>query len=719
MAALDNLIVALHTLGKASKFSPVSQLEPAIGVLTDILEGIRTTVENREAAEDLTTRTTQLVVEIADILNAASKEYLTQLRGDLDTLLKNITKLTIRAKKIRSRSRFIRFLRNETDKSLLVKLEIELKHAMEHFMVVGMASLRRDFLVKARNDQIDKLPRAGAAFDARNWSTVAECYKGTRIETLTAVQHWLDDDSPSCSPIFWLYGPPGIGKTAVSKSVASSSARDRLLGASFFFSIRVGEGCSDGRLFFSTIAYQLSQYDPRLKQVIAEALARDPDLGMKSIEDQAESLFFHPLSTLEPPLTPFTIVVDGLDECTDRDIMERLLNQMVTKLHPVSSKRVRLFLASRPESYISQILEYNSRVKTCDIQDMERGNALRDIEIYLTHNLADLAVKHHWLMPWPPKEELSKLVTRADGLFIFAATVVRFAESASWKGPEAILKAIDGDQTSNTRPLAEIDKLYQAILDNSLPAPEYDRDGFLWNVQQILTAVANEEIDDGPTVIRITFGPNPSPDVLAVLLDVPITRLFELLKNLHSVIKVPSTQSDMLKTHHKTFNEFLLDENRCSPEFLVTYSPQGRVLNILQSWFGRCNKPETGLGSKSFLSEPVQMLYYLLHQVLRRSNERCVASEQHQFWTMKIPRWVDSLHDHLGQETYDDHMWTLEALELLIYIYASSHLLSVNLLRDDLKLFWPYMLDALLGLQIDGAVLEAFTERSQSAMVLK
>ncbi|KAI0076850.1 hypothetical protein K474DRAFT_1707787 [Panus rudis PR-1116 ss-1] len=688
MGSLDDLVKALKLLDEASKFTPVAQLEPAISVLTSLVESIKvwlfsgyicatllqagsqTTIDNRETAAGLNTRSTQLINEIADILRIASKDHLREFQHDLSILLASIKDITARTQKILSRSRWKRFLRNETDKALLAKLDVELKNAMDHFMFSNQTFMRRDFIIKARDDLIDKLPIAEADFDSKTWAAVSACYPGTRVETLKAVQDWLDDTSDSCRRIFWLHGPPGIGKTAVSKSVAARSATNGQLGASFFFS--------------------------RSKQAIAEAIARDSGVVRKAVQNQADSLFFQPLSSLETPLPHTIIVVDGLDECHDHAVMQDILHILVNRL-PALSPSIKLFLASRPEHHISTILS--------------------DIAGYLRNNLTDLALKHAWPTPWPPEDDLWWLVSQAGGLFIFATTLVRFAESVAWKGPVAILRAIHGDRTSEMKPLAEIDRLYQTILDSSPPAPEHDRVGFLWNIRQVLTAlVVYEHSWTRPMSISLTS--LPRVNTLVLLLAMEIQQIQDLLQSLQSLLNFPTHPNHRIRSHHRSFIDFLTGQDRCSQDFFISFSPESGILEVLRSWFSRCNLHKVGFGDPDFLGEPISLVYCTLCKVTMAKPALYLLPEQTELWSTKLPMWLNSLRSERTEigcrsevnKALDLASTELNArIELLVYIYAVSLGMSAGVdvySPLSIALVWPHMLNSFLTWPVSDRVKE-------------
>ncbi|KAI0072634.1 hypothetical protein K474DRAFT_358756 [Panus rudis PR-1116 ss-1] len=433
-----------------------------------------------------------------------------------------------------------------------------------------------------QDHMVDRLPRAEAAFDLEVWRVMSQCYGSTRRGTLQVVENWTGEFSKDSPRIFWLYGPPGIGKTAVAKSVASYAQQHGFLAANFFFSLRIGRNCSDGMFLIPTIAHQLSSFHPTLKAFIAAALEEDAELPRRTIEAQFHNLFQQPLllylqqsSMNQEPETPIVIVLDGLDECGDHDMMEKILTKLVMlapQLHP----RLKLFLASRPESHITSILRRQPKgcVHVYDFQNMERSCSAADVEVYLRETLNDIAGRKQWdaAGPWPAPSDLAQLVVRAGGLFIYAATVVRFIER-SLKIPSAALRIIldESNKVARINPLAPIDELYRTILENAIASAQ-DPEAFTRYLQCILVTVQTSK--KTPAV------PGPTIGYLTWVLQKEYVSIEAILQPLHSVLNVRSHRrigwpgsleaSDFIVTHHRSFNEFIQDETRCGAKLAVT-----------------------------------------------------------------------------------------------------------------------------------------------------
>lgn len=94
---------------------------------------------------------------------------------------------------------------------------------------------------------------------------------GTREALLKEIDEWAKG---TCSTlhhrIYVLSGAAGTGKSTIACEVAKRLERDGVLGASFFF-VRGSNDLATTRLIFTTIAYQLSSYQPATTRDIVHA----------------------------------------------------------------------------------------------------------------------------------------------------------------------------------------------------------------------------------------------------------------------------------------------------------------------------------------------------------------------------------------------------------------------------------------------------------------
>lgn len=193
------------------------------------------------------------------------------------------------------------------------------------------------------NVEQEKLPYANAGYDHMSGQERSSCFSGTREHLLTEIKTWMHDPNMD-KPIYALYGIAGIGKTTVAQTIAEYAATEGLLGASFFFS-RAQEERRSGNQFFSTLAFQLAQYDGHLGALIASALLSVPDAPQKALALQIKYLIVEPIQKAKLSQTPVVLVVDAFDECLPahaKNILELLANNISYM------PNFKVFLTTRP-----------------------------------------------------------------------------------------------------------------------------------------------------------------------------------------------------------------------------------------------------------------------------------------------------------------------------------------------------------------------------------
>ena len=130
---------------------------------------------------------------------------------------------------------------------------------------------------------------------------------------LNDIELWAKDFDQS--PVFWLNGLAGTGKSTIAQTVSERLFADRQLGASFFCS-RDFEDRSDLHLIFPTLAFQLAHKFPKFRSVLVTLLQSDPDVAHESLYRQMEKLIVEPLELAD---VSTVIAIDALDECKDEE----------------------------------------------------------------------------------------------------------------------------------------------------------------------------------------------------------------------------------------------------------------------------------------------------------------------------------------------------------------------------------------------------------------
>lgn len=397
------------------------------------------------------------------------------------------------------------------------------------------------------------LPRAkDAAYNSRIWEHMAFCLDGTRVDLLKAILVWSKDaDLPT---IYWLNGMAGTGKSTISRTIARQCAYEGRLGASFCFSKHQAE-LSNANKLFTTIASQLAQNVSALRALICSAAAKDPNIQEKGLSEQWKHLIFQPASDLNKQNTQpqlYVIVIDALDECEAEDdisLIIRLLSQTATLTH----MRLKIFITSRPETPIRSgfraLPVYNHQ--DLYLHDISRDIVENDIFLYLESEFAGIRNDLVISSDWPGNETIRRIAQKANGLFIYAATVCRFLRKSRFH-PRPRLGLILNDETHPSS-TGVLDKIYSDILMNSIIGGCEEPDKTELSEQFKRTV--------GSIVVL-----SESLDAMSIneLLGQDQGETNALLNCLHSVLELTGNSgSSNIRLLHPSFRDFLLDSQRC------------------------------------------------------------------------------------------------------------------------------------------------------------
>ncbi|KAK7021299.1 hypothetical protein VNI00_017474 [Paramarasmius palmivorus] len=242
-------------------------------------------------------------------------------------------------------------------------------------------------------------------------------------------------------------------------------------------------------------------------------------------------------------------------------------------------------IASRPEPRLC-IHFYDKAVEPqlLRVRIEDDLNTRRDLTLYFHTRFNQLRDTHghvlaHVEVAWPDEDVINKLVERACGQFIFAATVMAYLESDDalpQKRLEEILH-IDTEDLPNS-PYAALDLLYCQILSS---CGEWEK------VREILTLLVtahSAEPHGNPhpgllheTIPRLRNFSWRSPEGITRLLKLDRGEVQVLLFRLHAVMEVPGDADVDIRILHASFIEFLSDPHRSKkyhvnrlsePEFL-------------------------------------------------------------------------------------------------------------------------------------------------------
>jgi len=384
-----------------------------------------------------------------------------------------------------------------------------------------------------------------------------KCHPHTRVAVINEIMTLASDEEKKAF-FTWLYGPAGAGKTAIADSIAELCHDEGRLAAAFFFS-RGADGRKDATHFVSSLAYQLAMAIPEIQEWVSMAVDHDPLIFSRSLSAQMQALIVMPFNkaakgegSAQSVLLsrPRFIIIDGLDECNDSKSQTGILEVLLKAVQQLSIPLF-FFIASRPEYHIRDMFnrdQFNSVTNRIVLDDKYDPDG--DIERYLRSAFDDIKRQHplsrHLPEVWPSNEEIIRIVQKSSGHFIYAATVIRFVESYRHQ-PVKRLKIVSGLLPPNRDlPFVELDALFTYILSSVA-----DIDSVLEVLGLLLTVIGMTTFSQVEELLSCNQG-----EVRLIFID------------LHSIIRVPESDTDEIRILHTSFRDYLLDRSRSGPFFI-------------------------------------------------------------------------------------------------------------------------------------------------------
>ncbi|KAJ2918139.1 hypothetical protein MD484_g2248, partial [Candolleomyces efflorescens] len=243
---------------------------------------------------------------------------------------------------------------------------------------------------------------------------------------------------------------------------------------------------------------------------------------------------------------PFLIVLDGLDECDDKEEVQELIDGMLAffEEHPLIP--VRVFITSRVELHIQARLNV-SGVRLGNLADHCSDD---DIATFLDVLLEDEKRRNPVIQAyiiehgeWPAPSDIRKLIRHIGGSFIFGSTVFKF---------------IMGLTTEPGHPKTPMDRLPLALqmspgLDG-LYAQTLARSQELPHFLHIISTIA------------LLQDPLPTSGI-AELLGIGTYEVVNVLINLQAIIQLPGTDNMPVTLFHTSLRDFLTTQTRSGPFF--------------------------------------------------------------------------------------------------------------------------------------------------------
>jgi len=520
---------------------------------------------------------------------------------------------------------------------------------------------------------IAKLPCAeGAAHD--DWLRRHEdhCLQDTRVELRKQIMDWCDDQNGKC--IFWLNGMAGTGKSTISRTIALELAEKKRLAASFFFT-RGKKDVSHSRMFFTTIAAQLAISLPVLRTFISDAIDNNAHIFQKGPRDQWNQLILNPLKNAPTQSIQLVVVIDALDECDSMDDIQLIL-QLLEEAKDLQTVRIRIFLTSRPEIPIFDGFRQLSGKAYQDfiLHNIPLDTVNADISTFFVQKLSPLKAKHGLGTPWPDERIIEQLVARAAGLFIYAATTLRFIRDGIG-GPEHQLSLVLSATKSSLSATEHLDGIYTTLLQHSLLGKRgyQECEELAGQFRQVVGSIV------------VMFNTVPARN-LAQLLQILPQMVSRTLDSLRSVLNVPENESQPVRLFHLSFRDFLLDSQRCNDSrFQIDEKERHTSLfrqcmsHISQLQENICNLWGPGVLITEIPSDTIQKCipphiqyacrYWLDHCRLGNPMEEDIKTIR-QFLEQHLLHWLEGL-SLIGEVSNGVHV--IMALEEMLSVSCNTH----------------------------------------------
>ncbi|KAJ2922624.1 hypothetical protein H1R20_g14451, partial [Candolleomyces eurysporus] len=362
------------------------------------------------------------------------------------------------------------------------------------------------------------------------------CTQGTRLEVIRNVTTWTDNNvSDADEPhVLWMHGYVGCGKSAISQEVCRKSQLQGKPVTSFFFFRNAGDRSKIWRLA-TTLANQMAAVVPETAPVVRAAVTANPSLKnfpvpITSVAMQMQSLVYGPLKTAaeRSPMRslgghPFLIVIDGLDECEDKEEIQDLIEGMLAFFDNNPLVPLRIFITSRVEQHIQSHLDVPGVLLTDLVDHCSDDDIATFLDTLFESERRRNPVIRSYISEhgeWPIPSDKQKLVKHIGGSFIFASSVYKF---------------IMGSNTASNDQTTPMDRLPLALKMNP------GLDGLYTQ-----TLARSEHL----------------PYFLDITSTIALLEVVNVLVNLQTIIQVPGTDDMPVTLFHTSLRDFLTTHSR-------------------------------------------------------------------------------------------------------------------------------------------------------------
>jgi len=442
--------------------------------------------------------------------------------------------------------------------------------------------------------------------------------EGTRKSRIQEIVDWVANKSEEQGLLqgntYWIYGSPGIGKTSLAHSIcASLHDQGRLAGA--FFCRRNDRNLNEPRNLLRTLIHKLAETFPPFRTIVANCLRSDPNLTPESMKD---SLFLDLLDKLpDRPNDLLAFVIDAFDECGDYRSRPRLLKLLTDAATRASW--LKIIITSRPETDIRRSFAQSSYLGYDLSTDQEASDDLRTFarsefdpigqKRYLSEDPSE---------PWPEESLLNRVISRANGLFIFIKTLALALEHC--EDPTEYLKTASEDSGGAGSEALHV--LYSSILNSRVV---HHKAEFQRMIGVLLTAAPYRALCE---------------ETIAELAGVKPNLVKTWVDDLSSLLYRDEGTNGGIRVRHLSISEFLVSDD-CPRDYRTNLQDANMQLGITclktmvhQLRFNICGLEDSRLANTDIQDLPSRITKNipdcLKYSCLYWSNHLCVAPDNDQ-----------------------------------------------------------------------------------------
>ncbi|KAF5322705.1 hypothetical protein D9619_002251 [Psilocybe cf. subviscida] len=327
-----------------------------------------------------------------------------------------------------------------------------------------------------------------ALHDSSARCNASRCHQNTRTKYLDNLELWMlgEGGDYEGNRFIWLHGGAGVGKSAIMQSIVERCTQHGVILGTFFFS-RMDISRNFAEVLIPTLAYQLAGAFPEAMAILAPIIHRDPLIFTASLRTQVRELLVRPILYLvDIGVIGNTVglrrvfVIDGLDECSDPQ-QQALVIEVVASMLNAHHIPFHFLISSRFEVAISNAFQKASggHESFASISLDHDYDATSDIGHFIADSFRDI-VKLHPLRAdipenWPSPRAIDNLKWRTSGLFIHAATVMKFIASPDGN-PARLLQVVEELELSPMgNPFGQPEELYLHFLTSAKYTKEVHR----------------------------------------------------------------------------------------------------------------------------------------------------------------------------------------------------------------------------------------------------